>query len=379
MVLSIENVQGMSQPQIRAVSAIKNTVLVIDDQSTSRAILEQVVRGIDANVLVEAFENPLEAIRWATKRVADLVLVDFQMPEMDGIEVVRRMRMLSEYEHVPIVMVTVNDERWIRYSALDAGVTDFLHKPVDARECMTRCRNLLMLRRQHLVLEDRKRLLETMVREATLEVRAREKETLYRLARAGEFRDSDTGNHIFRMARFSRLIADDIGLSRDEAEAIELAAPLHDIGKIGIPDQILLKPARLTEAEAREMRAHPQIGYEILKDSPSTYLRMGALIALGHHEKFDGSGYPHGLVGDHIPLPARIVAVADVFDALTSIRPYKKAWTSAEAFDYLQAQSGTHLDPALVAAFLRVKEQTLAIQREFMDIAPQSAAALLNQ
>ncbi|OFZ99469.1 MAG: two-component system response regulator [Betaproteobacteria bacterium RIFCSPLOWO2_02_FULL_62_17] len=369
----------MSQPQIRAVSAIKNTVLVIDDQSTSRAILEQVVRGIDANILVQPFENPLEAIRWATQRVADLVLVDFQMPEMDGIEVVRRMRLLSEYEHVPIVMVTVNDERWIRYSALDAGVTDFLHKPVDARECMTRCRNLLTLRRQHLVLEDRKRLLENMVQEATLDVRAREKETLYRLARAGEFRDSDTGNHILRMARYSRLIADVIGLSRDEAEAIELAAPLHDIGKIGIPDHILLKPARLTDEEAREMRAHPQIGYEILKDSPSTYLRMGALIALGHHEKFDGSGYPHGLVGDHIPLPARVVAVADVFDALTSIRPYKKAWTSTEAFDYLQAQSSTHLDPELVAAFLRVREQTLAIQREFMDIAPHSTAALLNQ
>ncbi len=369
----------MLQPQIRAVSAIKNTVLVIDDQSTSRAILEQVVRGIDANVLVEAFENPLEAIRWATQRVADLVLVDFQMPEMDGIEVVRRMRLLSEYQHVPIVMVTVNDERWIRYSALDAGVTDFLHKPVDARECLARCRNLLTLRRQQLVLEDRKRLLESLVQEATLDVRLREKETLYRLARAGEFRDSDTGNHIFRIARYSRLIANVIGLSRDEAEIIELAAPLHDIGKIGIPDHILLKPARLTEVEAREMRAHPQIGYEILKDSPSTYLRMGALIALGHHEKFDGSGYPHGLVGDHIPLSARIVAVADVFDALTSIRPYKKAWTSAEAFAYIEAQGGSHLDPALVTAFLRVSEQTLVIQRELTDRAPQSVAAPLNQ
>ena len=369
----------MSQPQIRAVSAVKNTVLVIDDQSTSRAILEQVVRGIDANVLVEAFENPLEGIRWATNRVADLILVDYQMPEMNGIEVVRRIRQLSEYAHVPIVMVTVNDERWLRYSALDVGVTDFLHKPVDARECMTRCRNLLTLRRQHLVLEDRKRLLENMVQEATLDVRAREKETLYRLARAGEFRDSDTGNHILRMARYSRLIADVIGLSREEAETIELAAPLHDIGKIGIPDHILLKPARLTDGEALEMRAHPQIGYEILKESPSTYLRMGALIALGHHEKFDGSGYPHGLVGDHIPLPARIVAVADVFDALTSIRPYKPAWTSAAAFDYLQSQSRTHLDPALVSAFLRVKEQTLEIQREFLDISPQSVSTLLNQ
>ena len=168
----------MSQPQIRAIAALKNTVLVIDDQSTGRAILEQVVRGIDANVLVEGFENPLEAIRWATHRVADLILVDFQMPEMDGIELVRRIRLLSEYENVPIVMVTVNNDPSVRYRALDAGVTDFLNKPVDARECMARCKNLLTLRRQHLVLEDRKKLLEYMVNEATIEVQDREKETL---------------------------------------------------------------------------------------------------------------------------------------------------------------------------------------------------------
>ena len=369
----------MSQPQIRAIAALKNTVLVIDDQSTGRAILEQVVRGIDANVLVEGFENPLEAIRWATHRVADLILVDFQMPEMDGIELVRRIRLLSEYENVPIVMVTVNNDPSVRYRALDAGVTDFLNKPVDARECMARCKNLLTLRRQHLVLEDRKKLLEYMVNEATIEVQDREKETLHRLAKAGEFRDSDTGNHIFRMARYSRLIADAIGLPGNEAQTIEWAAPLHDIGKIGIPDQILMKPSRLTASEAGEMRTHPQKGYEILKDSASTYVRMGALIALGHHEKVDGSGYPLGLVGDHIPLPARIVAVADVFDALTSVRPYKKAWSADDAFAYLQAHSGTHLDTALVNAFMQNRKQTLEIQQDLIDNPPRPASTLLNQ
>ena len=368
----------MPNPQIRAVAAIKNTVLVIDDQTTSRAILEQIVRGIDANVVVQGFDNPLEAIRWASHRVADLILVDFQMPEMDGIELVRRIRLLSEYENVPIVMVTVNDEREIRYSALDAGVTDFLHKPVDARECMARCRNLLMLRRQQLVLEDRKKLLESMIDEATLEVREREKETLHRLARAGEFRDAQTGNHIFRMARYSRLIAEAVGLSSVESETIELAAPLHDIGKIGIPDHILMKTSRLTEAEARQMRTHPQMGYEILKDSLSDYVRMGALVALGHHEKFDGTGYPQGLVGDHIPLAARIVAVADVFDALTSARPYKPAWSPGDAFNYLQAQSGSHLDPFLVRAFMKERERALQIHRELGDEL-QPASALLNQ
>jgi two-component system response regulator RpfG len=316
-------------------------------------------------------------VRWATGRVADLVLVDYEMPEMNGIEFVRRLRLLPEYGHVPVVMVTVNDNRKVRYSALDAGVTDFLTKPVDARECLARCRNLMTLRRQQLVLEDRRKLLEGMVAEATRDVREREKETLYRLARAGEFRDAETGNHIIRMARYSRLIATAIGSHSDEAQAIELAAPLHDIGKIGIPDQILLKPGRLTPEEAAEMRKHPRIGYEIIKDSPSTYLRMGALIALGHHEKFDGSGYPHGLVGDHIPLPARIVAVADVFDALTSARPYKEAWDPEAAFDYIERQRGTHFDPRLVDAFVEARAEVLRIRSELSD-SPVAERTLLN-
>jgi two-component system response regulator RpfG len=359
--------------------AVRNTVLVIDDQSTSRAILEQVVRGIDASIDVQTFESPIEAVRWATGRVADLVLVDYEMPEMDGIEFVRRLRMLPEYQHVPVVMVTVNDSRKIRYAALDVGVTDFLNKPVDARECLARCRNLVTLRRQQLVLEDRRKLLEGMVLEATQEVREREKETLYRLARAGEFRDSETGNHIFRMAKYSRLIATAIGMNSAEAQTIELAAPLHDIGKIGIPDHILLKPGKLTAAEAVEMRRHPQIGYEIIKDSPSTYLRMGALIALGHHEKFDGSGYPYGLVGDHIPLPARIVAIADVFDALTSQRPYKKAWEPEAAYEYIEGQRGTHFDPRLVDAFVEAREETQEIRRELGDQSKSQSGPLLNQ
>jgi two-component system response regulator RpfG len=367
----------MSRPRIRAVPAIRNTVLVVDDQSTGRAILEEVVQSLDASILVQAFESPLDAVRWATTHSADLVLVDYQMPDLDGIEFVRRLRLLPEYGHVPMVMVTVHDDRKVRYSALDAGITDFLTKPIDTRECLARCRNLLTLRRQQLALEDKGRLLEGMVQDATHEVRTREKETLFRLAKAGEFRDEETGNHVIRMARYSRLIAEAIGLDAQESETIELAAPLHDIGKIGLPDHILLKADKLTETELRVMQRHPVIGYEILKDSPSKYLRMGALIALGHHERFDGSGYPYGLVGDHIPLPARIVAVADVYDALTSRRPYKAAWLSEEAVKYLQAHRGAHFDPILVDAFLRVREEALAIQEELKDTdpAPQGAPA----
>jgi two-component system response regulator RpfG len=361
----------MNKAQVHMLPSLKNTVIVVDDQSTGRAILEQVVRGLDDRIVVQPFERPIDAVLWATKHIADLVLVDYSMPDMDGIEFVRRLRSLPGYEHVPMVMVTVHDDRKIRYSALDAGITDFLIKPIDARECLARCRNLITLRRQHLALEDRKRLLEGMVEDATQEIREREKETLLRLARAGEFRDEETGNHLIRMARYSRLIADAIGLSHDEAETIELAAPLHDIGKIGIPDQILLKPGRLDEPELGIMRKHPVIGHEILKGSASKYVRMGALIALGHHEKYDGSGYPNGLVGDHIPLCARVVAVADVFDALTAVRPYKKAWSTADALAYLDAQKGRHFDPRLVAAFAGASGEVVRVQRELGD--PSSA------
>jgi two-component system response regulator RpfG len=169
------------------------------------------------------------------------------------------------------------------------------------------------------------------------------------------------------MSRYSRLIANALGLEHDDAETIELAAPLHDIGKIGIPDQILLKPDRLDDAEWQVMRRHPVIGHEILKGSASKYVRMGALIALGHHEKYDGSGYPNGLVGDHIPLCARIVAVADVYDALTSVRPYKSAWSSDQAYDYVESQGSRHFDPRLVEAFAAMKREVVQIQNEWRD------------
>src|SRR5258706_398440 len=355
----------MTKAQVRCVPSAKNGVMGVYDQSPGRPILEQVVGSLEERVVVEGFARPVDAVVWATRHVSDLVLVDYMMPDMDGIELVKGLRALRGYEHVPIVMVPVHDDRKVRYAALDAGITDFLTKPVDARECLARCRNLLTLRRQQLVLEDRRRLLEHMVEDATREVREREKETLLRLARAGEFRDEETGNHLIRMSRYSRLIANALDL--DETETIELAAPLHDIGKIGIPDQILLKPAKLDATEWDVMRRHPVIGHEILKGSASKYVRMGALIALGHHEKYDGSGYPNGLVGDHIPLCARIVAVADVYDALTSVRPYKDAWASERAFEHVSSQAGRHFDPGLIEAFVGVKKEVTPIQNEWRD------------
>ena len=357
----------MASAQMRLLPPVRNTVMVVDDHADARELLTHVMQRLDDGLRVESFGLPSQAVGWAARNAADLVLLDFMMPEMDGISLVEVLRALPGYEHVPIVMLTANDNRKVRYEALDAGATDFLVKPIDVRECTARCHNLLTLRRQQVALEDRRRLLEGMVVDATREVRERERETLFRLARAGEFRDAETGYHLIRMARYSRLIADAVGLSPQEADSIELASPLHDIGKIGIPDHILLKPGQLDEREWAVMRTHPVIGHEILKDSASKYMCMGALIALGHHERFDGSGYPNGMAGEDIPLCARIVALADVYDALTSARPYKPAWPEGEVLEYFHAQRGRHFDPELVDAFLGVHERALQVQQEFQD------------
>jgi len=235
-----------------------------------------------------------------------------------------------------------------------------------------------MLRRQQLVLEDRRRLLESMVEDATSEIREREKETLYRLARAGEFRDSDTGNHLIRMAQYSRLIAEAIGLDSDEANTVELAAPLHDIGKIGIPDKVLLKPGKLDPEERKLMETHVEKGREVLKKIlgdfgidhlPDSLVMMN--IVGCHHEFMDGSGYPAGLKGDAVPVEARIVMVADIFDALTSKRPYKAAWTVEEALAELDRMTAAgKLDGNCVAAIKSHAAEMGEIGRRYQDIHP---------
>lgn len=341
-------------------------ILIIDDQSTSRQILEELVASLGEGATTDSFADPVVALAWTRANPPDLVLTDYKMPYMNGVEFTRRFRQL--YPETPLVMITALEDRSIRYQALEAGATDFLTKPVDHIECRARCRNLLTLRKHQILIKDRAHWLEERVDRATQEIRTRELETLLRLAKAGEYRDEETGGHILRMANFSRLIAERLGLSKDECQVIEIAAPMHDIGKIGIPDGILLKPGKLDPEEFRNMQDHARIGYEILKDSPSQYLQMGAIIAYGHHEKFDGQGYPNGLAGEAIPLPARIVAVADVFDALTSKRPYKRAWSVQDAVEYLQAQQGRHFDPACVQAFLAQLDKVLLIRQQSQDL-----------
>ena len=358
---------GMDVRQERHATRRKTFVVVVDDQLTGRKILEELVRSIDGGIEVESFQGPGEALARIAERTPDLILTDYKMPEMDGIAFIGQVRRLAGCADVPLVVVTVVEDRRVRYEALDAGATDFLSRPIDQYECRARCRNLLTLRRQQKLIRDRARWLEDQVAVATREIRLREREALLRLARASEYRDESGGNHIHRMAKYSRLIAEGLGLPAADCNEIEMAAPLHDAGKIAIPDTILLKNGGMTPDECEVMQTHTVIGYEILKDSSSRYIQLGAEIALGHHEHYDGTGYPNGLSGEEIPLAARIVAVADAFDTLTTRRPHKRAMTFSEAAAQLRQWSARSLDPACVDAFLRQIGRVREIHQAYRD------------
>jgi len=347
--------------------AQRNTVLIIDDLFSSRLLIAEIVRQIDPKLNLELFDTPSRALEYARQNRVDMVLTDFKLPEFDGIELVKQIRGLGHCVDIPIVVITVVDDRQVRYTALEAGATDFLIKPLDEHETRARCANLLELRRHKIVLSDQARVLQYQVDRSVSEIHERELETLSKLARAGEFRDKTTGNHLMRMAKYSGLIGQNLGLGGDMVHVIEVAAPMHDIGKIGIPDSVLIKEGPLSPAELEVMRTHPRIGYDILKGSPSKYLSMGSIIALGHHEKYDGTGYPNGLHGEDIPIVARVVAVADVFDALVSERPYKHAWPMNEGIDFLKSQRNKHFDPKCVDAFLADRTRIEAIYTELAD------------
>ena len=335
-------------------------VLIVDDQLISRMILEQLVRSLGDDTEAISFADPVEALEWAKENPHDLVLTDLKMPNMNGVEFTHWMRNTPSCNDVPIVVITCMDDQSTKYRALEAGATDFLTKPIDHHECRARCRNLLKLRQQQGIIRDRARWLESEIAAKTRELQLREKETLLRLAKAGEYRDSDTNGHVLRMANTARLIAKTLGKDAEYCDIIEQAAPMHDIGKIGVPDNILTKPGKLTAQERAIMQNHAEIGYEILRDSPSQFLQVGATIAHCHHERFDGTGYPRGLGGTDIPMEARIVALADVFDALLSERPYKHAWPIEDAIALIRDESGRHFDPDCVDAMLACLNQVVA-------------------
>ena len=341
-------------------------VLIIDDTEINLILFGALVKKLEDCVAITHSDSQL-ALEWVGTHVPDLVIVDYMMPVLDGLEFIRLMRTIPGRQTVPILMITANDQKEIRYRALDLGANDFLTKPVDKVEFLARAKNMLNLNQARKQLADHASWLADEVRKATREIAERERETVFRLSKAAEYRDPETGAHILRMAHFSKLIARELGMSAEDQQLLLEAAPMHDIGKVGIPDKILLKPGRLEPEEFEIMKQHAIFGYELLKGSSSLVLQAGAEIARGHHEKFDGSGYPYGLKGAEIPIFSRIVAVADVFDALTSERPYKKAWDIDDALAFIRNASGTHFDSTCVDAFLRVWDEVLAIRNKHQD------------
>ena len=341
-------------------------VLIVDDNATNLTLFRHLLKKIDDLESI-CFSEPKQAIDWCGSHEPDLVLLDYMMPEMDGLEFIMRFKAIYEHQTIPIIMVTADTESDVRTNALDLGAYDFLNKPVDKLELLARVRNLLALRESQRALSDRAAWLAAEVKKSTEEIRAREREMIIRLSKAAEHRDPETGQHLLRMANYSRLIAGELGLSINEQDLILLAAPMHDIGKVATPDAILLKPGKLTEEEFFIMKQHASIGHAILDGSECDLISTAAILALTHHEKFDGSGYPNGLKGEDIPLYGRIVAVADVFDALTSPRPYKRAWTLEEACQFLRDNSGSHFDPQCVNAFFNVWDDVLDIHTRYQD------------
>lgn len=331
-------------------------ILVVDDEEANVLLLKRTLERagyVDVAVTTDSRQVAELVIEFQP----DLILLDLLMPHLDGFAVLEQLRsMIPEGTFLPVIVLTADITREVRQRALGSGAEDFLTKPFDVVEVTLRIRNLLQARRLHLQLQGQNELLEERVRVRTEDLEEAHIETLDRLAMAAEYRDDDTGQHIRRVGRASALVARELGLAETEVVLIERAAGLHDLGKIGVPDSILLAPRKLTSEEFDVVKTHTVIGANILSGSRSPLLKMAEQIAWAHHERWDGSGYA-GLVEEDIPLVGRITTVADVFDALTHERPYKKAWPVDEALAEIAGQRGRQFDPRVSDAFLRVHEQ----------------------
>jgi putative two-component system response regulator len=341
-------------------------VLMVDDNDLNLRVYRQALQGFQQTECV-GFTSSAEALTWSKENEVDVALVDYDMPTPNGLDFIRAFRSQEHHSDTPVIMITGLNDREIRFRALDLGAADFLSKPVDVPEFRARMRNMLALSDSRKKLANRAQWLASEVARATADILARERETIHRLMRAAEFRDNETGMHIVRMGHFSAEIGRALQLPDAECETLLMATPMHDIGKVATPDRILLKPGKLDPDEWEIMKQHTVAGFEILKDSQSELLQTAAQIAVSHHEKFDGTGYPFGLKGTAIPLCGRICAVSDVFDALTSERPYKGIWPDEQAIDEIRRLSGRHFDPDLVAAFDRALPNILQIKARYRD------------
>ncbi|MBP7459741.1 MAG: response regulator [Candidatus Delongbacteria bacterium] len=340
------------------------TLVSVDDSRENLLVIELLAKKMGFRI--SSFLSPVEAWEFIQSNPIDLALVDYMMPQFDGIELITRIRRLED--RIPIIMITaISDDSDIRLQALQAGATEFLSKPIHSAEFKARVTNLLELRKSQKILMNKSLLLEHEIQVATADILDREHESLCMIGKAAEYKDPETGRHILRVSHYSRYLAKLAGLDDTNQNLIFYASPLHDVGKIGIPDQILLKPGRLTTDEFELMKTHTIIGNSILAKTRSPFLVTGSMIALTHHEKFDGTGYPYALQGKDIPVMGRIVAIADVLDALTSRRPYKEAISFDESVGMMAEQRSRHFDPDLLDLFIDHRDAFYHIFKEYQD------------
>ncbi|WP_218648443.1 response regulator [Neptunomonas phycophila] len=320
-------------------------ILIVDDEPTNLKVLKNVLQDL---YRLSFAKNGEDALMLVKKDRPNLILMDVMMPGMTGFEVCERLKSDPETADIPLIFVTALQNEIDEEKGFTVGGVDYISKPITPAIVKARIKT-------HLSLVKADKLKKTHV------------ELIQRLGRAAEYKDNETGMHVLRMSRYSHVLAKAAGLSDDEADDLLQAAPMHDIGKIGIPDDILLKPSKLSPDEFAHMQRHTHIGAEILGDSESGLIQLAHTVAMTHHEKWDGSGYPNGLKGENIPLAGRIVAIADVFDALTSKRPYKEAWTVEKTLNVIKKDSGTHFDPNLVELLEENLDEILRIKEELSD------------
>ena len=341
-------------------------ILVVDDRQANVLLLENLLRQ-RGYTNVESTSDPFSVAPLHRARRFALILLDMQMPGLDGLGVMQQLRRDAPAQFLPVLVITAQTDADLRLRALEHGARDHVTKPFVVAELAQRIRNLLEVELAYRDRLEQAAVLEQKVRERTRELEETQFEILRRLARAGEYRDNETGNHVQRVSLCSRALALAAGLDAALADMIKHASPMHDVGKIGIPDDILLRPGRLEGEDLSLMRSHVEIGGSILDGHAAPIMRMAHLIAVGHHERWDGTGYPKGLAGEATPIEARIVAICDVFDALTSVRPYKEAWSLEAATAYLTDEAGKHFDPTLIECFMAIMPEILEIRARFAD------------
>ncbi|MDR9499516.1 MAG: response regulator [Hydrogenovibrio sp.] len=344
-----------------------SSILVVDDNQTNIDVIEATLETADYNNMT-AITEPMELMTLLTEKSFDLVLLDINMPVMDGFAVLTLIQqMLEPKQRPPVIMLTAQADEDSRVQALEGGASDYITKPFNRIELLKRVGIHLENYHAKRLLRAENQQLDQTVRERNEQLEKAKLEMIYRLGRASEERDNETGNHVKRVSLISELVAEALGQDEEFCQLIKVASPMHDVGKIGVSDTILLKPGKLTDEEFSLMQDHVKIGAKILADGDSPLLQMAYQIALTHHEKFNGKGYPHGTKGENIPLCGRIVAIADVFDALTSKRPYKEAWPTEKAVALIEREKGEHFDPQVVQAFLNVLPKVQSIASQYQD------------